>query len=350
MTLGAVSTQYLANSLSLSVTQAQAELTTLQTEATTGQYADLGLQLGEESGYELLLKNQNNLLQTLTSANGVVSMNLSATQSSLDSIRSGAQTALQDLTEWSSASGTDATLQDLGTSSLQSFTQAMNATSNGQYVFGGVNSGVAPIADYFSSPTSAAKTAVANAFSSYLTSVGATASTVSASQMQTFLASAPFTSIFGSNWTTDWSSASSVNTSSEIAPGQTAETSTNANQHGFQQLAQAYAMLTEFGAAPLSASAQQAVASTASSLISSALTSLTNTEAVVGAAQSQITDANSAMSSQMTLLQQQVDSLDNVNSYSVATQLSTLQTQLETAYQLTAQISQLSLAKFLPVA
>jgi len=69
-----------------------------------------------------------------------------------------------------------------------------------------------------------------------------------------------------------------------------------------------------------------------------------------GAAQSQITDANSAMSSQMTLLQQQVDSLDNVNSYSVATQLSTLQTQLETAYQLTAQISQLSLAKFLPVA
>jgi flagellar hook-associated protein 3 FlgL len=52
----------------------------------------------------------------------------------------------------------------------------------------------------------------------------------------------------------------------------------------------------------------------------------------------------------MTILQTQIGNLDDVNSYQVATEVSTLQTQLQTAYQLTAQLQQLSLAKYLPVA
>ena len=67
-TVGAnfVSTQFLANSLVGPVMQAQSSLTTAMTEELTGQYADLGLQLGDQSGYELSLKEQVGLLQTLT--------------------------------------------------------------------------------------------------------------------------------------------------------------------------------------------------------------------------------------------------------------------------------------------
>jgi flagellar hook-associated protein 3 FlgL len=166
--------------------------------------------------------------------------------------------------------------------------------------------------------------------------------------LQNFL-NTTYASLFqGSSWTSDWSAASSVNTSSDIAPGENIETSTNANQPGFQQLAEAYAMLTEFGGSSLSQSAQQTVSTTASSLISSALTSLTQTESVVGTAQSQITDANNSMSSQTTILQTQIGNLDDVNSYQVATQLNSLQTQIETSYELTAQLQQLSLSKYLP--
>ncbi|MGH6798263.1 MAG: hypothetical protein ACREDI_07760 [Roseiarcus sp.] len=53
-----VSTQFLANSLVGPVLQAQSSLTTAMTEESTGQYADLGLQLGDQSGYELSLKGQ----------------------------------------------------------------------------------------------------------------------------------------------------------------------------------------------------------------------------------------------------------------------------------------------------
>ena len=65
-------------------------------------------------------------------------------------------------------------------------------------------------------------------------------------------------------------------------------------------------------------------------------------------AQSQITQANSQMSSQMTLLQTQLGKLDNVDPAKVATELSTLTTQLQAAYQLTAQINSISLAQYLP--
>ena len=52
----------------------------------------------------------------------------------------------------------------------------------------------------------------------------------------------------------------------------------------------------------------------------------------------------------MTILQTQIGNLDNVNAQAVAVQLNTLTTQLQTAYQLTAQLQKLSLAQYLPIA
>jgi flagellar hook-associated protein 3 FlgL len=64
--------------------------------------------------------------------------------------------------------------------------------------------------------------------------------------------------------------------------------------------------------------------------------------------ESQVTQANTAMSSQMTILQTQVGNLDDVEANSVATQLTTLTTQIETAYQITEQPQKLSPAHNLP--
>ncbi len=348
MTTSFVSTNYLATSLLPSIQQTEATLASAGVEESTGQYANIGLQLGDQSGYELSLKNDNELLQTLTGSNSIVTTNLTTAQEALNSILTGAQSAVASLTTWT-ADGTnsDSTLQTLGVNALQSLIGTTNTTSNGQYVFGGINSSVAPMTDY-----SSAESAIAQAFQ---TEFGfppsdPAASTITASQMQTFL-SGPFAAQFsGANWTTNWSSASSTNTSSQIAPGEAIDTSTNANQPGFRQLAQGYAMLAGFGGSQLSAAAQQVVATTANSLIMQGVSSTTATEASVGASLSQVTEANSSMSSQMTILQTQIGNLDNVNSDAVAVQINTLSTQLQTAYELTAQLQKLSLAQYLPIA
>jgi flagellar hook-associated protein 3 FlgL len=352
-TVGAnfVSTNYLANSLVAPVMQAQSQLTSEMTEMSTGEYANLGLQLGDQSGYELSLKEQVSQLQTLTTGNSVVSTSLSTAQNALSAIQKTAQTTLDNLAGSTQDANSDVSLQDMGQSGLQSLISGVNTTSGDQYVFGGVNSAVAPMADYYSTPTSAAQTAIDQAFQATfgVLPTDPAAANISASDMQSFL-SGPFATLFqGASWSTDWSSASNVNTSAEVAPGQTVTTSTNANQPGFQELTQAYAMLSEFGGSALSSDAQQAVATAASSLLSQGVNSMVNLQAGLGSTQSSVTDATNSMSSQLTILQDQIGALDNVNTTATAAQITSLTNQVQMAYELTSRLSQLNLAQYLPV-
>ena len=131
MTINNVSSAYLSTALLPAVRQAQSQLSTLETETATGQYADLGLQLGAQSGYELSLRAQDDLLQTLTNANGIVSTNLSTAQTALSSVVSAAQTAAQSLTQSSATSGSGASLQSLGQTNLQQLISLANTTAGG---------------------------------------------------------------------------------------------------------------------------------------------------------------------------------------------------------------------------
>jgi flagellar hook-associated protein 3 FlgL len=350
MTINNVSSAYLSTALLPAVRQAQSQLSTLETESATGQYADLGLQLGGQSGYELSLRTQDDLLQTLTSSNGIVATNMSTAQTALSSILSAAQSAAKSLTQSSAATGSATSLQTLGETNLQQLISQANASAGDGYVFGGQNTQIAPLDDYFAQPSSTAKTAIDAAFQSYFgfSTSSSQVSDITSSQMQGFL-SGPFAAQFESpNWGSNWSNASSANTSSQIAPDDVIETSTNANTPGFQQLAQGYAMLSEFAGIGLGSGAQQALASAASGLINNGVTSITATQAQLGLAQSQVTQANSAMSSQKTLLQTEIGRSDDVDPATIATELTTLSTQLETSYQLTAQIHNLNLAQYLP--
>jgi flagellar hook-associated protein 3 FlgL len=351
MSANLVSSQFLANSQILPITQAQSALATAMTEESTGQYTDLGLQLGDQSGYELSLKEQVSLIQTLTSGNSLVSTTLATAQNALSTISTSAQSTMTSLTVWTPSANSGATLQTMGQSALQGLIASTNTTSGDQYVFGGINSAVAPMADYYSTPTSAAKTAVDQAFQTAfgLLPSDPAAAGISASAMQSFL-SGPFAALFsGGAWSADWSSASSTNTGAEIAPGQTIATSANANEPAFQELAQAYTMLSEFGGSQLSGASQQAVASAASSLIARGQASLTNVQASLGATQSAVSDASASMSSQSTILQKQVDALDNVDANATAARINSLTNQIQMAYELTARLQQLNLAQYLPV-
>ena len=109
----------------------------------------------------------------------------------------------------------------MGQSALQSLISGANTTSGDQYVFGGINSAVAPMADYYSTPASAAKTAIDQAFQTTFGVLPSdpAAANISASDMQSFL-SGPFAALFqGASWSADWSSASSVNTSADDRAG-----------------------------------------------------------------------------------------------------------------------------------
>jgi flagellar hook-associated protein 3 FlgL len=350
MTLSNVSTSYLNTALLPAVRSAQTQLATLEVESSTGEYADLGQQLGAQSGYEMSLRTQDDLLQSMTTANGITATNLSTTQSVLTTLQSSATSTASSLLSWSAASGS-VTLQSYGQGQLQQLLSLGNSSAASGYLFAGQNTATPPFSDYNSTPASAAKTALDAAFQNYfnfpITSTAQVAN-ISASDMQTFLAG-PFAQQFkGQNWTNNWSSASSVNSSAEIAPGDSVETNTNANTAGFQLLAQGYSMLSEFGGIGLSADAQQAVANTAIGVITQGAAAITTQAAGVGVVQSDITQADDNMSGQMQILQTQLNRSDSVDQATIATELTTLTNQLQAAYQLTAKITSMNLAQYLP--
>lgn len=347
-----VSSSYLANALTQPIQQAQSALATAVAEMASGQYADLGLQLGAQSGQELSTRNMIGSLQGYSTDNAVVSSRLQSASTALEAMRTGAQSALQNISAWTSSGASGATLRTQGQANLQGLIAGANASSGDQYVFGGINSGVPPVSDYYATPTSAAKTAVDSAFQTQFGFAPSDpqAANITSAQMQTFLAG-PFAALFqGSQWTSNWSSASSVNVTDAIAPGQSVTNPVNANDGAFQQLAQAYTMMGAFGGTQLSQSAQGVVASAASQLITQGQSGMTQAEASVGDAQQGVTDANASLASQTTLLQTQLGSFDNINANAVATQVSALQTQIQVSYAMTARLQTLTLAQYLPIA
>jgi flagellar hook-associated protein 3 FlgL len=274
---------------------------------------------------------------------------MSSTQTIMGNLQSTAQNVLNALISATSQSTAGSTLQSTAQDALQSLVSELNSSVNGEYVFGGINSGVAPITDYYASASSASQTADNSAFLSTFgfSQTSSSVSSITGAQMQSFLTN-QFASLYqGSNWTSNWSSASDVTISSKISDTQTASTSISANNSAFQDLAQAYSMVANLGTQNLSADALNTIISNATTLVQQGITGLTQLQTNMGLIQNDVSTANDQMSTQMTILSTQISNLESVDTYQASTQLTELQTQLETSYSLTSQIQKLSLVNYI---
>jgi len=344
MALSSISTASLSSIMSASVNSLQVQLSQAEIELSTGKAADIGLSLGSSIGQDLSLQNQQTFLNSLIATNNLAGTRLDTSQTTLSTLQSTAQDFLSSVIQNSGSDSTGAELSQVATSNLKAFIGALNASQNGNYLFSGINTATKPITDFFasSSPNSqsvqAAITAAFGASPNY--------STINTTDMSNFLAS--FDSLFtGASWTSDWSAASDTAQSTTIAVSHKEDTSVSANNTGFQQLAEAYTLVSQLGNVGLPDATYKVVVAKAQTLISNAITDLTNLQASVGTVQSAITSSNTQMSAQLTILKTQVGNMESADAYGAATRVSNLQTQIETAYSLTSQLKQLSLVNYL---
>lgn len=343
-----ISTHSISASMRQSVLQMQADLAANQTELSSGVYADLGVQLAGRTGESVSLQADSSMLKTILDTNSAVVARLGVTQTSLAGMQSGAQNLLNALIESNGAASTTATIQVSAKNDLKGLISSLNTTSDGSFIFAGINSNVQPITDYYGTSAtnkSAVDAAFLNAFG--IPQISTATSSISPGAMQAFLDGA-FSNLFqGPSWTQTWSSAATKPLTNQISPSVTAETSVSANEPAFQKLAQAYTMVADLGSANLQPATNQVVSLAAQKLLSSAIGLLTDMQANVGATQSAVTKAGGEMSLQIDLLSTQIGDLENVNTYEASTRITNLQTQIETAYALTSQLHDLSLVKFL---
>ena len=344
------STQSLTNALRRSVLDVQTQLSRAQTEVSTGRVADLGLGLGAAIQHVYSYRFHADDLAALTASNDLISTRLSATDTALSSIATTAQNFLQTLVSAQSGGGSDpGVIQGYAETGLKSLISALDTSVDGVRIFGGVNTGVAPVADYFSDPVSAPKQAVDQAFFSAfgIAQGDPGAGSITDQQMKDFL-SGSFADLFSpSGWSGAWSSASDETTTNRISLSQTSETSVSANEAALRSLAQVYSMVADLGVQSLSRPAYQQVLQTASATMADAISSLTTLRAKVGLMQKAISDANESLSAQRDMIATQIGALENVDPYEASTRLNNLTTQLETSYTLTGKIQKLTLSKYI---
>jgi flagellar hook-associated protein 3 FlgL len=344
------STQSLTNALRRSVLDVQTQLSKAQAEVSTGRIADLGLGLGAAVQQDFSYGFHADDLSAITASNNIVTTRLSATDTALSTIATSAQNFLQTLISAQSGAGSDpGAVRGYAETGLKALISGLDTTVDGVHLFGGVNTGVAPLADYFSNPPPASKQAVDQAFfSSFgIAQGGAGASSITDQQMQTFL-SGPFADLFSSTgWSSSWSTATDEAATNRISLSQTSETSVSANEASLRKLAQAYAMVADLGVEQLSDPAYQQILKTASATMSEAISGLTTLRAKVGVMQKGVSDANDALSAQRDMITTQIGSLENVDPFEASTRLNNLTTQLETSYTLTGKIQQLTLSKYI---
>ena len=342
-----ISSQSIQSSIRQSVLQAQAGLAQAQTEAASGTQTDIGVFLGAATGKSVSIKNEIDGLQGYTATNVVASTRLDTTATTLTSMVSAAQAISASLVTASSTGASIAGLQTIGQSTLQALLAGLNTSVNGQYAFGGINSGVEPATTY--AATSSAKQSVDTAFSSTFgfSQTSANAATISGSAMTSFLNGSFDEQFSAANWSANWSKASDTTISSKIAPSQSTTTSVSANADAFRQIAEAYTMLGEFTGSNMSADAQAAVVSKATTLVNSGLAALNAVQTGVGTSQAAITAANTGLSAQTTVLTNQVSDMTSVDPLALSTRVTSLQNQLQASYELTSRLQSLSLTNYI---
>jgi flagellar hook-associated protein 3 FlgL len=347
MSANYISTLMLSSSLRYSITNNQSALSKASKEATTGRFADPGLQLGVATGRDVGLRAEMSFMDQIVDTNALVAGRLDVTQNRISQLGTTAQDFLKSLIAARDADGGQQILLPSASANLQDLIGALNVSYNGSFLFAGLDTQNAPIANYTAGSTS--KNAVD---ADFLAAFGfpqssANVGTITPAQMQNFLDNSFDAEFASPAWNTNWSSATDQTLTSRISTTEVVDSSVSANQPGFRKLAEAYTMLTDLGNAGLSQATFQTVVDKAVSLVSGAIYDLAVLGGSVGAIQQRVSGATDKLKIQHDILNQQVVGMEEVDPSEASVRVNALQNQIDTALALTARLQKISLLNYL---
>lgn len=331
------------------INQVQNELIDAQREVVSGRYSNLGEELGATTTRSLNLHRDLAMMNNLISTNSIVTQRLSSTQMAMETISNAGQTALNTFVAL--AGSTDNTqlstaVQTL-TDVIDQFTDAVNTSVNGEYVLAGINTDSKPMLDYMTDE-GGAKTAFDTAFSGYFGMAQTDPATIgiTPSDMQNFLTTVVEPMFSGTDWTTNWSTASDTPVTSRISKTEVVQTSATANADGFRNLAMASVIGIELLSANLTSDTRAIVSNQAIKFMGLAINGVDGQRSELGLSENRVTIANSTLQAQINIITLNLDDLEGVDVYEASTRITALTNQMEISYNLTARISELSLVNY----
>lgn len=345
-----ISNQSLQNVMRLTISRGQSEIQKLQKEAVTGRHADVGIALGAQTSSSVSLNRDVMRFETILDSNTLVTQRLSASQLAMDLMSDSAQQMLEAFIAANGADDADrlAIARRDVEASLDAFTSAANTSSNGEYLFSGINSDVRPLEDY-QSAGSAPKAAFDASFLGHFgfAQDDPAAAGITAAQMDDFLTNVLEPSFSGAAWTTDWSSASDTNISSRIRRNEVVESSVNINANGMRNFGLAAVIGIELLDTPLTSEVRAVVNARAIQHAGQAVTGIDNERSSLGVSENRVAKANVSLESQIRIVRLHLYDIEGVDAYEASTRMNALLDQVETSYTITARIQQLNLMSYL---
>jgi flagellar hook-associated protein 3 FlgL len=233
--------------------------------------------------------------------------------------------------------------------SMTALVDGLATTFDGAVVFGGEQTALPPLDDYYADPPPPSRVAVRDAF---LTRFGfgiddPQAAGITPAQMDAFLDQA-FLPLFSSpQWEDLWSNASTQAIVTRVSKNQVVPTSITANAQPFRDLAAAYTMMSDIGGAALNEGAYQRIVDRSLALSARAATGLAYQAAEIGTSEQLMKAATTRHETEIGLIDKRINEMESVDPFESASRAKALMDQLEVSYALTARIQNLSLVRFL---
>lgn len=339
-----ISSATLWNSPRSTLDKLQSELVKANKEVVTGRHMDVGLALGRKTGKSLSLRQERASLDALTDSNTSATLRLKSTSAALDQVRTAGDNFKNALIGMHVGSQDVALIQSQARASLDKLIANLNENVGSQFLFGGVNSKVQPLQAYDAGPQATINTTFSVHFG--FSQNDPLVAGITPAQMQAFI-EGPLATLFETQWKGTWSSASDQNIQSLISPTERAETSANANETAFRQLAKAYVMTFDLGIAGLNDQTREYLLNRVIGTLGEGVAGVTELQADLGTAQRKIDDANERMSLQKAFFEERITNYEAIDPAEAKVRVDQLSTQIQTSYSLTAQLNQLSLINFI---
>jgi flagellar hook-associated protein 3 FlgL len=355
MKTSGISSLTVQNAMRLTISDSQKQLSDSQKEVTTGKYADVGTALGGKTSSAVDLTSDSLRLQNLISTNAIAETRLDSSQSALDQIASAAEKVQQTLvglgnsTDSTTLNSAKKTIKD----SMDSFTAAANTSVNGEYLFSGVNTDVKPMADYNAVASDGTLSQAKQEFNqAFFSTFGMNpdddgVSSISADDMTKFLTDTLEPMFTGSDWTSNWSSATDDTMTSRISKNEVVQTSTSANSDGFRYFGLVSVIGSEMIDGNYSTATRNAMIAKATEYSGLAVSGINDERTQLGLSQERVKDANNSLNAQKDIIDTQFGKLTGVDAYEASTKINNLQSLIETSYTLTSRLQKLSLVNYL---
>jgi flagellar hook-associated protein 3 FlgL len=329
------------------------ELIARQNEIATGRKSDLAGTLGSQIRRSMNLHTLSGNLKSYIGNNNIIQSRLDITKSSLSNIAENTQEFKTSLL----LAQNDARGQNLLVVQARNFLKLLISTMNNSfdntYIFAGEKTNAKPLNDFYSTPVSAAKSAINDAFLNNppdgfgFSQTSPLVSSITPEQISSFI-DGPLSSLFSADeWSRTWSNAGARPLKCKISPIQTLEASVTSNDPALHKIAMAYVMVCELGAENMNSNSYQTLMRRATDLLDEGIKLLNTTRTGVGVMQQNIEKANSSLNKQLLILDIQLSSLEGADQADTAAITNSILNQLEASYTLTSRVSRLSLVNYI---